>query len=184
MNALLVWKGVLLAAGLSMAGLLGLLMLSWLVGVGLTLKFLMAGLTLIYILALVGLHRVGAGKLLVLVSWLSLTVVLMIFNPGLLMWLVCYTALIWGMRACVVVRGAWAVVLDGALSSAAFLAALASWYHTHSIAWSLWAYFLVQAMHPWLVSGRRALPHAEPAIADFEQASRAAEAALARLLTR
>ncbi|MCB1552599.1 MAG: hypothetical protein KDJ14_02230 [Xanthomonadales bacterium] len=130
--------------------------------------------------------QVRVGRIVLAVLWMSLALMLAVFDPGLVFWIGGQLGFFWLVRSLYRHDGLIAAALDAGLCVLALSAALAVASHTHSLFLSLWSLLLVQALC-FAVPGRRASaqhstddPHAGDR---FDQAHRSAEAALRRLST-
>jgi len=182
MKTLSFWRGVLLAALISVVCAVVHLVLSKAMGGSSSLRLCVLGAALIYVWALLALTPKRSGRLLAAVFWLVLAMALIAFNPPLLVWLLLQTGFIWLLRALQSYDSLIPAISDALLSGFALAAAIATALHTHSLFLALWSFFLVQALVAFIPV--RANSAAAPGESDFETSYRNAQIALRRLSLR
>ena len=178
------WRGVAVALVLSVIGAFTFTALEPLIGRGLGLRWLIAGLGFGYLIVLLNESQVSVGRIVTVVIWLVVTALLLVFDSALWLWLLVQVGLIWLVR-CLYLHGSVLLALaDAALNSLAVAASLATALHTHSLFLTLWTFFLVQALYVLIPKLHVATAQAKTDADGFEQAYRTAEAALRRLSIR
>jgi len=178
------WHGVAVALVLSIVGALAFPLIKLLLGHGLALRGLIAGLGFAYLLVLLHESQVAVGRIVTVVVWLVLTACLFLFDPTLWVWLLVQVGLIWLVR-CLNLHGSLhAALADAGLNGLAVAAGLSTALHTHSVFLTLWTFFLIQALYALIPKLRGSSAQPETHAEGFEQAYRTAEAALRRLSPR
>lgn len=178
MNAAGFWRGVGLAVLLSAAGGALFALFSPLLGSSLTLRsvlLLVAGACLLDLLMR---NPRAAGRLLCAIGAVLLALLLLAFDPPLVIWWILPTAYLWLLRS--LGRGATPLraAADGVLTVVGLACALASLRHSGSVWLALWCWLLLQA-----IAGAITAPkHGQAPESDrFSHAFRSAEAALRNL---
>lgn len=180
MNTPSFFKGVLVALLFSAAGAVAYAGLGWLVSSTWALKAVIAGLSLAWLIHLLGHSEEKIGRWVTLLAWAA--------TAGLTAWaqwplsgvLIAHVGLLWGVR-CLYQHGSFLhAAADLVLHAAALSAAAWAAGQTHSLFWTLWSFFLVLALAAFFPSGRAPARRQVP-IDRFEHAHRQAEAALRRL---
>lgn len=178
------WRGVVVALVLSVIGAVTFTALEPLIGRGLSVRCLIAGLGFAYLCVLLHESQIAIGWIVTAVIWVGLTACLFLFDPNLWFWLLVQVGLIWLVR-CLHLHGSFlAAVADAGLNGLALAASLSTALHTHSLFLTLWTFFLVQALHVLIPKLRVPSVQPETHAEGFEQAYCAAEAALRRLSIR
>jgi hypothetical protein len=178
------WRGVAAALALSVIGAFTFAALEPLIGRGLGLRWLIAGLGFGYLLVLLRESQVPVGRFVTVAVWLTVTALLFIFDPTLWFWLLVQVGMIWLVR-CLYLHGSLlAALADAGLNGLALTASLSTALHTHSLFLTLWTFFLVQALYVLIPKLRVSSVQAETNAEGFDQAYRTAEAALRRLSIR
>lgn len=176
------WRSAGLALLLSSIGALAFKFFAPLVGAGPGLKILVLALGLAYLLTLLARHHVRVGRLAATAVWAVSAVLLWTLDPVLWVWLLVQTTLVWLLRCLYAHDSLAAALLDAGLNGLALAAALATAMHTGSLFLCLWSFFLVQALYV-LIPARRSATNGPATDTAFDQAERAARAALRRLAT-
>lgn len=178
------WRSVGLALVLSTIGAIAFKLFAPLVGTGPGLKLLVLVLGLVYLLTLLARHHhARVGRLAGSAAWLVSALLLWILDPVLWVWLVAQSSLVWLLRCLYAHDSLLAALLDAALNGLALAAALATAVHSGSLFLCLWSFFLVQALYV-LIPARGSAAAGPAADNAFDQAERAARAALRRLATQ
>lgn len=183
MNLPAFWRGAGLALVLSAVGAVAFKVFAPLVGAGPGLKLLVLALGLVYLLTLLARHRARVGRLAGAAAWLVSAMLLWVLDPALWVWLLAQSSLVWLLRCLYAHDNLLAALLDAALNGFALAAALATALHTGSLFLCLWSFFLVQALYV-LIPARGSAAAGPAADTAFDQAERAARAALRRLATQ
>ncbi len=150
-----------------------------------TLRALVAGLGLVYILYLLARSHNPVGRISSLVLWGAVTTATWLVEPPLALYVVAHAGLVWLIRSLYFYSSALSALIDLGLSLLSLVVAVWAATETGSPFLSIWSFFLVQALFvaiPVRVGGN----HHEPQPEDhhderFERAHRAAQAALRRL---
>lgn len=147
-----------------------------------TLRLVVAGLGLGYLLYLLGRSRERIGRVTSLSLWLTTTVLLWVLSPSLSLYLLVHMAMIWVARSLYFHQGPLAALADLGLIGLGLLAALGAYLHTGSLFLSLWCLFLVQALFVFIPL-RGGVASMDPGNDEehFRRAYRTAEAAVQRL---
>ena len=180
------WREVGVALALSIAGAVAYHAIAVFIGSALALRLVVAGLGIVYAVALLRGTRARVGRLLAIAAWLALDVAFFVFDPPLLLWLLAQAFAIWLLRCWCCYASFIAALVDGALGLFAVAAAMVAATHSHSVFLALWSFFLVQALFaliPDTLQPRLAAAHTDEEDR-FDQAQRSAEAALRRLTAR
>lgn len=113
-------------------------------------------------------------------AWILNALLLLLFNPPLVIWLLDQVALLWLVRAALRYQQIIPVLIDAALNLLALCAGLSALWYSQSLLLAVWSYFLVLAFCVWIPARQ---PRTPAALADnaFEQAQSSAEAAIRRL---
>jgi hypothetical protein len=153
--------------------------------VGLALRLVIAGLSLGYLLYLLGRSRERVGRISLLLLWGLMAAGSWLLGLSLPLYVLAHLGLVWLVRVLYHQSGFLAALLDLGLAALGLGAALWAAGHSGSLFLACWSFFLVQALFtaiPVRFGGGPA--PANPADDRFEQAHRAAEAALRSLATQ
>ena len=146
------------------------------------LRGLIALLGLAYSLYLLRRSHVRVGRVSVIAGWCLAALVLAVWHPPLLLYLVLHVALLWLVRALYHYASVLSALADLGLNGVALAAALWASTHTASLLVSTWCFFLLQALFVAIPRDLRAAQDVPTDPADrFQQAHRAAQAALRKL---
>jgi hypothetical protein len=178
MNTSGLFRALLVAALLAIAGGLAFHMLAPFAGAPLALRLVLLAVGAVTLVELARQADAGGGRMLLLAGWLLAAVALSLLDPRLSLWFGALALALWTGRCLLLHRRPLAALIDGALGLAAIAAALATLAQTRSVGLALWSFLLLQALSQLLLS-RRAGPTA--AADRFEAARGAAEAALRSL---
>jgi hypothetical protein len=150
---------------------------------GLLLRLLLGGIGLLYVLYLLLRSRERVGRITVLSLWLLASMVIWLFYPPFLVYVMLHLALIWLIRSLYFYSGVLPSLLDLGLNALALLLALAAGLHTQSLFIGLWCFFLCQALFVFIPSTLQRKAATPPqAVEDrFESAHRAALVAVRKL---
>jgi hypothetical protein len=178
------WRGVAVALALSVVGAVVYTALAPVLGSGVVLRYLVAGLGAAYLALL--LRELGAriGRVVVVAGWLAVTFALVAFDPSIWVWLLAQATLIWLVRSLYRYDGLPSAFADAALSAFAVMAAIATAAYTRSAFLTLWSFFLVQALYVLIGAGRDSRQADADGADAFGEAHRSAETALRRLSIR
>jgi hypothetical protein len=177
------WREIGVGLALSIIGAVAYHAITTIIGSALALRLVVAGLGVVYGVALLRGLRARVGRLLAIAAWIALDVALFVFDPPLLLWLAAQAFAIWLLRCWCCYASFFAALADGALNLFALAAAMVAALHSHSVFLALWSFFLVQALFVLIPETQRPrIAAAQPDDEDrFDQAHRSAEAALRRL---
>ena len=152
-----------------------------------TMRALIAGLGLGYVLYLLHRSSERTGRIVALTAWLLVAGMSWFLVTDPLMYLALHLGLIWLIRMLYHQPGPLAALLDLALNLFALMTGLWAFWHADSMFMGVWTFFLVQAAFVGIPSpsGRSTRADAVPEKqADrFQLAYRSAEAALRKLST-
>jgi len=150
-------------------------------------RLVVAVLALAYLLYLLARSEDRVGRVTVLALWLGITGVNLLLAPTPLLYVVIHLVVIWLVRALYFYHGVLPALADLGLMGVSLIVAVWAGESTHSLFFSLWCFFLVQALFvfipPSLTRGRGKQTHARPPEDKFERAHRAAELAVRKLTT-
>jgi hypothetical protein len=179
------WREAGVALALSIVGAIAYPALTTFIGSSASLRLIIAGLGIVYAVLLMRGVQARAGRVIAIAAWLALDVVLIVFDPPLLLWLLAQSFAIWLLRCWCCYGSFVAALADGALCLFALAAAVVVAAHSHSLFLALWSFFLAQALFvliPDTLRPRSAAVNESHHDEDrFDQAHRSAEAALRRL---
>lgn len=180
------WHEVGVALVLGIAGSLAWSALCWILNPATALRWVIAGLGIVYAVLQVRGLDARVGRLLVIAAWLALNMALLVFNPPLLEWLLAQAAAIWLLRCWACHGSLFTAMADGVLGLFAVAAGVVVIHTTHSLFLSLWSFFLIQALFVFIPDSLRSAPRTSVPDNDdrFARAQRSAEAALQRLANR
>jgi len=174
---------VALAASVAAAVLFGVL--APVFGGDAVVRALIALLALVYIIYLLRRSRERVGRVSVIAGWTLAALALAVWHPPLLLYLVLHVGMLWLVRALYHYASVLSALADLGLNGVALAAAVWASTHTASLFATTWCFFLLQALFvviPRDLRDRRAAQHATADPTDrFQQAHRAAEAALRKL---
>lgn len=136
-----------------------------------------------YVLYLLHSSRRSTGRVTVAVLWLAAAGGLWAATPGLALFLVLHTLLIWLLRSLYFHAGAIAALLDLGLSGLGLAAGIWAAMSSASLFLGLWCFFLVQALFVGIPRSLAQAPAAAVPETDacFQRAHRNAETALRKL---
>lgn len=181
MKPLSFWRGVALAALISVVGALLGTLLTPVLGTALTLRLIVLLAAGSYLLALLAHGEGRSGRVLALLGWLLMAGLLLVFNPTLLVWLLLQTLYLWLVRSLRSYQSLIPAAADALLSGVALAAAIVAALQSRSLLVSLWSYFLVQALTAFLLRQQAPATAQRANATDFDSAHRAAELALRRM---
>jgi hypothetical protein len=134
------------------------------------------------------LARIRSGRILAAVIWLTAAIAAWLSPLSLAAYGAAHVGLLWLIRASCTYSSLLSAVADLGLSLLGVVLAAWAWVRTGSPFLAGWCFFLTLAMHAWIpdsVAARnRQSPGADDARDRFEEAHRAAQAALARLASK
>ena len=159
------WKGTLCALAISFFGSMAFSLLSPLLGVAMAARIVLVAISGCYLWVLIrkpntlkvtvatrnlSSPKSRVGKTLALTFWCGLTLLLCLVNPNLYWWLLTLISFTWVIRSLFLYQNILASIGDGLLTGIAIVAALATAFHTQSMFFSLWAFFLTLALSAYL----------------------------------
>jgi hypothetical protein len=179
------YQGVAFALAASLAGgALHAALPTLLPGAG-SLRLIIAGVGLAYLLYLLGRSPERVGRISTVLAWGLGAIVLWLAAPPLGLYVLAHLLMLWLARSLYFHSGVLSSLADLGLSGLALCAALWALMSTGSLFFGLWSFFLVQALFVAIPEslGQRPVPaqHSPGPNDPFEHAHRAAEAALRRL---
>ena len=146
-------------------------------------RLVVAALSLAYVVYLLKRTEERIGRIVAIAVWVAAALALWIFAPSSLFYLAGHLGLVWLVRSLYFHGSLLSALADLGLVALGLAAAVWAATQTHSVALSVWTFFLVQALFvtipPRLASSEsaaRELPE-DP----FQRAHQAAEAALRRM---
>jgi len=177
-------EGVGIALAASVTGSILFTALTPLFASGAVLRLLIAALAFAYVLYLLQRSRERIGRVTVIGVWLLAAVLLWLWQPGLLLYLLLHLGMVWLVRALYFYSSALSALADLGLNGLALAAAVWAASHTGSLLLSIWCFFLLQAAFVAIpATPRRGGPsHSGPNESDdFQRAHHVAETALRKL---
>lgn len=178
-------EGVLVALAAAVLGSMVYTVLPGFLGPAWTIRALIAGLGLGYILYLLRRSSERTGRVVTLTGWLLFACSSWFLVADPLLYLAVHLGMVWLVRALYHQPGPLAALMDLALNLTALMAGLWAFVHADSVFLGIWTFFLVQALFVAVPSAdvRRAGSDAgtEPQPDPFQTAYRSAEAALRKL---
>jgi hypothetical protein len=147
------------------------------------LRFVVAGLGLAYVVYLLRRNEERVGRVVATALWLVAALALWIFEPPALLYLAAHLGLVWLVRSLYFHSSLLTALADLGLVALGFAAAVWAASETHSVALSVWTFFLVQALFIAIPARIAATAAAASDIPEdrFQRAHLAAEAALRRM---
>lgn len=146
-------------------------------------RFVVAGLGLAYVVYLLKRTDERVGRVVAIAAWAIAALALWIFAPPTLLYLAVHLGLLWLVRSLYFHGSLLSALADLGLVALGLAASVWAATQTHSVALSVWTFFLVQALFvaiPPRVAAPEAAAHDVPED-PFQRAHRAAEAALRRM---
>ncbi|MDH5784705.1 MAG: hypothetical protein OEZ16_03750 [Chromatiales bacterium] len=182
MNRATFFQGVGVALIAAIVGEVVFSALTLLLGSYSALQLVIATLSLCYILYLLRSSEVRLGRVVTISMWLLVTLLTLWLSPHLLLTVTIHSLMIWLVRALYLHNSLLTALADLGLAVLAVSAALWATLQTGSLAMALWCYFLIQALFVFIPSTLTP-PRTAPTVENdhFEQARRAAQAALRKL---
>jgi len=178
------FEGVAVAIIASLAGGACHAALTTLLPAGTSLRFVVAGLGLAYVVYLLSRNEERVGRITTIALWLAAAFALWLVGPPFAAYLAAHLVLLWLVRSLYFHSSLVVALADLGLVALGLAAAIWSATRSHSAALSIWCFFLVQALYVAIPPriAARGEANREPAPEDrFQQAHRAAEAALRRI---
>ena len=177
-------QGVVLAGGLSLgAGAIVVALAPFLAAATIA-RLLIPGLALAYIVYLLARSKERTGRVTVFAVWCVTAVAAWIFVASFPAYLLTHAIAVWLVRSLYFHAGVLTALLDLGLTAFASALTVGVLLRTGSAFLATWCFFLTQALFTAIPAafGNRASPHATPA--NFERASRQADAALRQLTAK
>jgi hypothetical protein len=178
-------EGVIVALVAAVLGSMFHTVLPGLLGLTWTVRVLIAGLGLGYVVYLLWRSPERTGRFITLTGWLLLAGSSWSLIADPLVYLAVHLGMVWLVRALYQQPGPLAALMDLALNLTALMAGLWAFVHADSVFLGIWTFFLVQALFVAVPSadGRRAGSDAGPGPQSdqFQTAFRNAETALRKL---
>lgn len=152
---------------------------------GFVLRLAIAGLALAYVVYLLMRSEQKVGRVTTMAAWMVASALLWLTGASLSLFVVTHLGMIWLVRALYFHGSLLAALADLVLVGFGLLAAVWAWLETGSLFVTTWCFFLVQAAFvaiPSMFAGRTAnASKPTDSATRFQQAHRAAEAAVSRL---
>ena len=187
MKKLTFWNGVVFALLGSIIGSIGFLALTFLFSEDCAIRLLVSGMTLAYILYLLIYSQERIGRITVLGAWIIAWVILWLFYPPLILFLVLHVLSIWLIRSLYCYTSLFSSLADLGLIVLSMASAFWALQRTESLFISVWCFFLVQALFVYIPKSIKQPNLDETVIPDreseFNRAYQTAEAAVRKLLT-
>lgn len=174
-------QGVALAAVAALLGEVLFVALTPLLGSITALHMVIAIASFSYIVYLLRASGERLGRLTTLLGWLAVTVATAWFSPPLLLYVLLHVAMIWLVRALYFYASLLPALADLGLNALALASVVWASAQSGSLLLALWCFFLLQALFVMIPEGM-GMSRTPPATEEpFEQARRAALAALRKL---
>lgn len=109
-------------------------------------RLLLSGIGFAYVLYILWRSRERIGRITVLAIWTLANVIIWVFYPPILLFVILQLALIWLIRSLYFYSGVLPSLLDLGLNGIAATLAIAAGLHTRSLFIGLWCFFLSQAL--------------------------------------
>jgi hypothetical protein len=179
------FEGVLVALLMSLGGSILFSILSPLLGVAGALRWLIAGMSLVYLVYLLKRSHEPVGRVTVILGWALLAVLLGFLELSLPLLLLIHLLAVWLIRSLYFYAGLFPGLLDLGLSALSLATGVWAFGHTGSLLLGIWCLFLVQALFvaiPTRIQNKPAEIKPQQLPADrFAQAHRNALSALRKL---
>ena len=184
-------QAALSGLGISIVAAIGFHLFSVVLPTDLTIRGLIAGAGFITVVQLIRASGERVGLISSVTLWAVMNVVLLWLEPPLAHYLAVHIIFIWLTRSVYFYSSVLASMLDLALCAASFCAVAWAAFHTGNVFLSFWCFFLVQALHGSIPLNfnsdrtNRGSIHTATHTTEsrFDQAHRAAQAALGKLLS-
>lgn len=179
--------GVLIALVLSILGSTAFSCLDWFMSGRPSLLGVITGLSLFYIFYLLKHSGERVGRVTVVTFWILLTAILWLTHMPVLMFIIAQTAMLWLVRSLYYYASVLSAMVDLCLAGIGITAAVWAGVYTNSLFFSIWSFFLIQALfttipEDWRKQTRKRKTGITPDDS-FEHAWRCAEAAVSKLST-
>ena len=179
------FKGVLVALVMSLVGSVLFTVLSPLFGGEVILRWLIAGMSLGYVVYLLKRSHEPVGRITVVLGWALLASIIGFLELSLPLYLMTHLLGVWLIRSLYYYAGILPALLDLGLSTLSLATGLWAFFHSGSLFLSIWSLFLVQALFvaiPSSIRSKATETEAQPLSGErFEQAHRSAKSALRKL---
>jgi hypothetical protein len=180
-------EGVGVALLFSMTGAAIFMMFNPFMSAGILMRLVISGLGFAYVLYLLWRSRERFGRVTVLTIWLLTSIIIWVFYPPILVYIILHLGMLWLIRSLYFYSGVLPALLDLGLNAIALLLAIGAGLHTESLFIGLWSLFLCQALFvfiPATFQRKTASAVSNDTPEDrFESAHRVAVAALRKLST-
>lgn len=177
--------GIAIAFILSFVGAALFATLAPILAPGLTVRFLVALLSFVYVLYLLARSRERTGRVAVIVLWAVFAGVTWFVAPPLPLYLIVHAGMIWLVRSLYYRSSVLPALLDLGLSGLSLAAAIWAATRSGSVFLAIWCFFLVQALFVAIPSSlKQPRNQKRTETGDdmgFQRAHRTAEAALRRI---
>ncbi|MGD8589800.1 MAG: hypothetical protein PVG22_13325 [Chromatiales bacterium] len=179
------FEGALVALVMSLVGSVLFTVLSPLMGGENGLRWLIAGMSLGYVVYLLKRSHEPVGRITVVLGWLMLTTVVGFLELSLPVYLIVHLLGVWLIRSLYFYAGILPTLLDLGLSALSLATGFWAFAHTSSLFLSIWCLFLVQALFvaiPASIRSKATETESQSLSGErFEQAYRGAQTALRKL---
>ena len=177
-------QGVVLAGGLALGAGAVVVALAPFLAAAIVARLLIPGLALAYIVYLLARSQERTGRVTVVAVWCAMAVAAWFFIASFPAYLLTHAIAVWLVRSLYFHAGVLTALLDLGLTAFASALTVGVLLRTGSAFLATWCFFLTQALFTAIPAafGNRMSPHATPA--NFERASRQADAALRQLTAK
>jgi hypothetical protein len=179
------FEGVAVALAASLVGGVSYTALTSVFASGWVLRLLIVGISLAYVLYLLGRSRERVGRMTALAAWAVAALAIWLMEPPLLPYLLVHLSAIWLIRSLYFYSSVLSALADLGLTALSLAAAIWAATQSGSLLVSIWCFFLVQALFvfiPTRLNRKSEEKQTDRASEDrFQGAHRAAEAALRKL---
>ncbi len=139
-------EGVIVALVISIAGSVFYSAMSRFGSETQTVCYMIALINFVYCVYLLTRSDQNAGRIIMLICWLLMTIVILMFKPQVLEFILYNVCTIWMLRCLYHHSNLISAMLDLVLNILSVLVALWALFHSGSVFLSLWSFFLVQAL--------------------------------------
>lgn len=179
------FEGVVVALVMSLVGSILFTALTPIFAGGGVLRLLIAGMSLGYLLYLLGRSHQRVGHFTVIIGWALLAGVTWLLELPLMLYLLVHLLAIWLIRSLYFYSSLLSSLADLGLNGLSLAAAMWAFLHTGSLFLGIWCFFLVQALFVTIPDRLGAKPQAagpdQTGDERFERAHRSAQAAVRKL---
>lgn len=177
-------EGMVVALAVSVAGATCFSVFTVIFAQGITLKVILALMSLGYIIYLLFRSQEKVGRITVTTLWLITAILAYLFAPSIGLYVLVHLGLIWLIRSLYYYQGILPALMDLGLTAMSLIAAIWAWSVSQSLLLGFWCFFLSQSL--WVLNPKQLTGHSTPMRSSvpedrFERAYRTAETAVRKL---